>query len=163
MSFNLKGKVHVTLPEPAHVICPAQWELRQCQRGLLMVPLGQQPWWQTDRADRWHTFGGGKSLLCWQRARFSPSCGKCELILYAFHSEGETRNRSPEEPRGVTSVVCVHVYAPMYFCAHPCAHVRDYANPSEFSSDIGRSSVILSEMFTVFWWEVWMLGLWRFT
>lgn len=44
-----------------------------------------------------------KSLLCWQRARVSPSFSKCEPILYAFQSEGEMRNRSLEELREVCS------------------------------------------------------------
>lgn len=68
-----------------------------------MVPDGQQPWWQTDRAYRRQTLGCSKSLLCWQRARVSPSFSKCQLILYAFQSEGEMRNRSPEELRDVCS------------------------------------------------------------
>lgn len=56
-------------------------ETCEWQRGLLMAHPGQQPCS--------HTFGCAKSLLCWQRARFSASCGKCELILFTFHSEGE--------------------------------------------------------------------------
>lgn len=124
MSFNLRGKVHDVLPSES-------WDSGQ-----------QQLWWQTDRADGWHTFGCGKSLLCWRRARFSPSCSKCELMLYAFHSEGETRNRSPEELRRVCSKeesrrvcgVCLSepmwVYVVMYI--HILfAHFRDNANPSE--------------------------------
>lgn len=86
-----------------------------------MVSLGQPAWWQTDRSDRWHTFGCSKSLLCWQRARFFPSCSKCELILNAFHSEGETRNRSLEEQRGL-------VQKKSHTCfVSPCVDVCSYS------------------------------------
>lgn len=126
-----------------------------------MVLLRQQPWWQADRSDRWHTFGCGKSLLSWQRARFSPSCSKCELILYAFHSEGETGNRSLEElrgrlfKRGVTSVVCVclslcvDVYS-YTICTCMCT-CNPYVKPyplqySQSSTNRARSRLILSQV-----------------
>lgn len=110
-----------------------------------MVPLGQQPWWQTDRADRWHTFGCGKSLLCWQRARFSPSCSKCELILNAFHSEGDTRNHSLVDIRGGHVGVCCEFMYRFIF-----VHMfGKYANASQFSNYRGRLRLILIEMFTV--------------
>ena len=103
----------------------------------LMVPSGKQ-WLQTDRSDRWHTLVCGKSLLCWQRARFFPSCSKCELIQSAFHSEGETRNRPPEELRGLCpkeeSCVCVCVCLGLCVAGNSmCMHVyisSEYAEQS---------------------------------
>lgn len=144
---NLKRKVHIiqyylTL-HMWTVLSTDSWDTGR--EVLLMVPLGQRAWWQTDRSNRWHTFGCTKSLLCCHRAHFSPSCSKFELILNAFHSEGETRNCSLEElrgglfRRGVTPVLWVHVCT--CTCTFECIHksCQSYSNR-------GRSMMILSEV-----------------